>query len=576
MTVKNMQNKRKGIRQAMSRFWLPVLALVAGPTKLAAEEEVLTKTVEVQRAYDPTLLDAYKISPIPRLDDTAKVRVKFTYPLRPVKPIANIYLLTPLPPARVQRERYEQSSDVRAYLRMGMGAKLSTLLDAYVGSERSRNFLWDAYANHYGSYGKVKNDAGEKVPARDMRNEIGASAQYSFERALLYANAGFRQHAVRFYGYDTGSFGLADYEALPADKVRQHFNRAYFNLEYRSAELPDSTWGYGALFGFYDYRSKSMQAEDALKLCLYANKILRPTTTVGLTVNTDVYLRSERLAASSNTVVSVEPYAKERKGWWEGTAKLNFAFDNASGSLKTYLYPSVNLTALLVDNVLLPYVEVSGRHEANTYASLTAANPYLAPDTPPDIRSSRTTVSLAGGVKGKLGSLLSYALGLEYALTNDMAFFLTSPDSAMLGSAFSVAYDDVKRLTFSGNLLFQPVRALEFRYALRYDSYGMDKLLKPYNRPALDMRLSGAYNLWNKLNFYASFNIYGSYAALDFAGKEVLRSSGVDLNFGAAYSFFNSSSVFVQLNNIMSSRYHVHSSYPTYGFSAMAGYTCVF
>jgi hypothetical protein len=551
-------------------------AFTALSAHLSAQEDPLTKTVEVQRAYDPTLLDAYKISPIPRIDDTAKVNVKFTYPMRQVKPVGNSYRLSPLPPARVQRERREQSDEVRAYLRMGLGAKLSTLLDAYVGSESSRNFLWDVYANHYGSYGDVKNEAGEKVPTRDMRNEAGASAQYSFRRALLGGNAGFAQRAVRLYGYDVDTFRLADYKALPGEKVRQHFNRAYLNLEYKSAGLPDSTWGYGALFSFYDYRSKSLQAEDALKLSIYAAKALRPATTVGLTVNTDVYLRNVRLAANSNTVVSVAPYAKERKSWWEGTAKLNFVFDNVSGSLKTYVYPTLSLTAFLVDNVFMPYAEVSGRHHANTYASLTSENPYLTPDTSPDIRSSRNTISFMGGVKGKAGSLFSYKLGVEYAFINDMVFYLTSQDTASLGSQFDVAYDDARRFTFSGNLHFQPTRAWDFKYALRYDAYSMDKLAKPYNRPAMDMRLSGAYNLWNKLNFYASFNIYGEYVALDFAGKEVRRSSGVDLNFGTSYSFFNSSSVFIHLNNLLSSRYHLYSGYPTYGFNVMVGYTCVF
>ncbi|MDR0711662.1 MAG: hypothetical protein LBF67_04900 [Prevotellaceae bacterium] len=560
----------------MKKILLPTLAVAALSTSLAAQEEPLTKTVEVQRAYDPTLLDAYKISSVPRIDDTAKVNVKFSYLLRQVKPLSNTYHLNPLPPARVQRERYEPSDDVRTYLRMGLGTKLSTLLDAYVGNEHSKEFLWDIYANHYGSYGSVKNEAGEKVPTRDMRNEVGALAQYSFRRALLYGNAGFRQRLMRFYGYDTDTFKLSDYEALPDDKIKQYFNHAYANLEYRSTELPDSTWEFGALFNFYDYRSKSLQTEDALKFTLYATKELSPSTTAGLTAKTDVYLRNERLAANSNTVVSVEPYAKEQRGWWEGTAKLNFVFDNVSGSLKTYVYPSVSFTAFFVDNVFMPYVEMSGKHHANTYASITTENPYLNPDTLPDIRSSRNAISFIGGVKGKLGSLFSYKLGLEYAFINDMLFYLTSQASTSLGHYFDVKYDDAKRFTFSGDLHFQPTRAWDFEYTLRYDSYSMDKLAKPYNRPAVDMRLSGAYNLWNKLNFYASFNIYGSYTALDFTGKEVPRSSGIDLNFGASYSFFNSSSIFMHLNNLMSSRYHVYSSYPTYGFNAMAGYTYVF
>ncbi|MDR3189305.1 MAG: hypothetical protein LBT94_09020 [Prevotellaceae bacterium] len=560
----------------MKRFLLPVLALTALSTPLSAQDDPLTKTVEVQRAYDPTLLDAYKISPIPRIDDTAKVNVKFSYPLRQVKPVANSYRLNPLPPARVQREQLDPSDDVRAYLRMGLGVKTSTLLDAYVGSERSKHFVWDVYANHHGSFGDVKNAAGEKVPTRDMRNEVGASAQYSFRRALLNGNAGFKQHAVRFYGYDVDTFRLADYKALPDNKVKQYFNRTYLNLEYESAGLPDSTWTCSALFSFYDYRSKSEQAEDALKLTLHATKALRPATTAGLTLNTDVYLRNERLAANSNTVVSVTPYAKERRDWWEGTAKLSFVFDNVSGSLKTYVYPSLGVTAFFVDNVFMPYVEISGRHHVNTYASLTAENPYLTPDTLLDIRSSRNLISFIGGVKGKLGSLFSYKLGVEYAIVNDMLFYLTSQDTTSLGNHFDVRYDDAGRFTFSGDLQFQPTRAWNFRYALRYDTYNMDKLAKPYNRPALDMRLSGAYNLWNKLNFYATFNVYGGYTALDFTGKEVKRSRGVDLNLGTSYSFFNSSSVFIQLNNVMASRYQVYNGYPTYGFNAMLGYTCTF
>ncbi|MDR0414834.1 MAG: hypothetical protein LBH84_05395 [Prevotellaceae bacterium] len=560
----------------MKRFLLPALALALLPASLAAQDEPLTKTVEVQRAYDPMLLDAYKISPVPRIEDTAKVSVTFTYPLRQVKPVTDIYLLNPLPAARVQRERYDQSDEVCAYLRMGLGFKLSTLLDAYVGSERSKKFLWDVYANHHGSYGDVKNEAGEKVPTMDMRNEVGVSAQYSFGRALLSGNAGFRQHAVRFYGYNVDSFSLADYKALPTEKVRQNFNHTYANVDFKSAGVPDSTWSYGAQFNFYDYRSKSLQTEDALKFNLYADKVFTPAITAGLTVNTDVYLRNDKLTAGNSAIVAFEPHAKSRKDLWEGTAKFSLVFDNVTGSLKTYFYPSVSLTAFLVDNVFLPYVEISGRHEANTYASLTTINPYLAPDTSPDIRSSRNAISFKGGVKGKLGSLFTYSLGLEYAFVNDMPFFVASLDSTALGSYFNVAYDDVRRFTFNGNLHFQPTRALEFHYALRYDSYSMNMLAKPYNRPALDMRLSGAYNLWNKLSFYASLNMYGSYTALDFTGNEVKRGSGIDLNFGASYSFFNRSSIFVQLNNIMSSRYHIYSGYPTYGLSAMLGYACVF
>jgi len=578
--------------------------MLCAATNLAAQDEALTKTVEVSRAYEPTIPEAYKINSIPRIDDTATVSAKFTYPLRQVKPLTEEYLINPIAPARVQRERYDASDERnRGYVRAGFGIKTTTLFDAYYGSERAQKFVWDVFANHYANHGdvKMKDEPKEKVPNLNMRNEIGASGQYNFKRGLLYGKAGFHRRDVRFYGYDT-AFTLSDYNALTADEARQAYNHTYATLSYKSYNLPNETWTLGGKFNYYNYHSrKQLQNENALEFNLYATKRIFPTTTVGLTVNTDVYLRNEKLnALNNNTVVSIMPEATEKRDWWEASAKLNLTLDNFSGKVKPYFFPVLNFTAFITEEIFFPYVEVSGDYSVNTYKSLSIENPYLAPIITLNLQNTYKPISFKGGMKGHAGSMFAYDLNLSYSFVHDMHFFVTDPLVGIntstvppmvfpvgIGNYFSVVYDDVKVFNVSGAMRFQPSRALEFKYFVSYDKYYMDKLPAAYNRPAFNTKLEARYNLWNKLTTYASGSVIGGYqmrssyisgSMMDYEMFviNVERKAGYDLSFGAEYSFFDRSSAFLQLNNVTNNHYHVYNNYPTYGFNIMVGYTCMF
>jgi hypothetical protein len=560
-----------------TKRYLQTLMVVALCAASATAQEPLNKTVEVSRSYDPSLLDAYKIAIIPRISDTTRVKSTFSYLLRQVNPLTDAYLLNPIAPAKVQREKYEGSEGVNAYLRLGFGVKTTTLFDAYIGSEPSPNLLWDAYVNHYGNFGDITNAAGEKIPTSDMRNELGAAIQYNFDHATLYANAGFRQHYLRFYGYDT-CFARSDYDTFADDenKSRQHFQQAYASLVYSSKNVPDSTWCFGGSFRFYDHRSRLPQSEDALRFDLYADKQVLPEFSVGMEVKTDVFLLSENLATANNTIVSLAPRISYRRDWWEATAAFDYTFDKVEGKTHSYVYPSVSIEAFLADRLFIPYVKLGGQHEANSYASLSTENPYLRPDSLLHFRNTRN-IGIAGGIKGRLGSLFSYNLSAEHASLRDLSLFLNVPDSASLGAYFDVSYTNARRTRLGGELQLRPIRALEISYAVRYDIYQMDgDYPKPYNRPALAMGLHLGYNIWNKVLFSAAFNLRGGYTALDFAGNEVGRPAAGDLSLGLEYNLFKRSTVFLHLSNILNTRYQVFNSYPTYGFNALLGYACVF
>jgi len=291
---------------------------------------------------------------------------------------------------------------------------------------------------------------------------------------------------------------------------------------------------------------------------------------VGLAVNTNAYFRNEALSAD-NTVVSVIPQATERRDWWEATAKLNLTFDSFNGHLTPYFfYPMLSFTALLTEDIFFPYVEVGRSHSVNTYRMLTTENPYLTPNAQVELKNTREKFSFKGGAKGHIGSMFAYDFNLSYAFVGDLYFFVT--DTAGIGSYFNVLYDDVRLFSVNGNLRFQPSRALELRMAVRYHSYS----ITAPNRPSFNMRAEARYNLWDKLNIYANPSVMGGYKALSVNGIGVDRKAGFDLSIGADYKFFDSSSVFLQLNNLTANRYQLFNNYPTYGFNMLLGYTCIF
>ncbi|HDP54735.1 MAG TPA: hypothetical protein ENN24_03505, partial [Bacteroidetes bacterium] len=65
-----------------------------------AQDDKLTKEVQVVRPYEPTISDAFKINELPKVDDTISVSPSFSYNLT-MRPVAINFDVNPIPPARM-------------------------------------------------------------------------------------------------------------------------------------------------------------------------------------------------------------------------------------------------------------------------------------------------------------------------------------------------------------------------------------------------------------------------------------------------------------------------------------------
>ncbi|GHT68854.1 hypothetical protein FACS189452_09150 [Bacteroidia bacterium] len=555
----------------MKRTFVIVSMLWLAPCILVAQESS-TKTVEVTRTYDPTLPDANKINLVPRItSDSARMTQNFTYMLRTIKPLSEGYLLNPIPPARVQREAPVRPESFQGYARLGLGFSVSTLLDAYVGGSNTSGFSWSLYANHFGKYGDITNDRKEAVSSLNMRNDIGLNLRKGFSNYTLAFNFGFAPRFVQYYGFDT-TFSVKQYNRLAEDSIKQQYLKTYATIEFAGRGKPEG-WAYGATVSAYDFRAKNERSEDALRLNVFAEKQVDSLLTFGLAVNNFNLFRSKALAKNNSIYFSLAPYGSYRGDWWKASAKLDLTVAQ-NDKTQAWFFPTLNFTALLLDDLFLPYLEIKGKYEANSFERLVNENPYISPYDTLDFYETRS-YDFVLGIKGRYQSVLSYNVWVDYAILKDAVFFYNTTD--LLGNYFNLLYDNGGRFSINGQLTANLSRAFELQASYCYQNYDLDSLAHPLHKPEHLFTLQGRYNLWNKIVFGADVDFRGGYYALDLLSQNYRqRSSGCDVSLNAEYRFFDRSSLFLQLNNLLSSRYHAFNGYNTYGFNVLIGYAAIF
>jgi hypothetical protein len=185
-------------------------------------------------------------------------------------------------------------------------------------------------------------------------------------------------------------------------------------------------------------------------------------------------------------------------------------------------------------------------------------------------------MNLYSGVKGNFTRDVSFNFRVAYSIIDDMHFFVNDNIGA-LGNKFSVVYDNVELLHYSGEIGADISGRIGFLGSVNYRKYGMKGLQQhPWHRPALDMKFTANYNLADKVLLSADvFYIGKRYALLQGRGdSEVKELKGVaDVNLGLEYRYNTILSGFIRMTNLSNTRYSRWNNYPVQGFSIMAGFS---
>ncbi len=453
-----------------------------------------------------------------------------------------------------------------SYVSAGVGNYASPYLEAFINSAKDRNKLIGAHAYLNSSI------RGPVDGTKSGSGMYGLSFYgQSFSEALaLSGNVGFDNRSTHFYGYTPGT-------DVRARDIRQAVT--VFKLGGSVANARSSNFSYKLNAGFSYLSDKYSARESEVDFGL--NSHYKIDDEKRIRMKADYYLINRK-----DEFVEASP-----RNLFNGNAAYEFApmegLKLSAGAIVSYendtldskdfhLYPDFQATYALSPSVDA-IGSLSGGVEKVSLQTLTTENLWLGPNVP--IYHTNKLYEIQFGLNAKLGNKISANGGLSLANLRNWYFFRN--DSAATGdqAKFVIDYDrgSTKRSNLFVSLAY--TQATLAKFMLRGDLYGYstDQVAEAWHRPTFKLTANASYNLYNKMLFKLDLITQGGIKALDPVTHNIVKlDPAFDLNFRAEYLFSPSLSIFLQFNNITSTKYQTYLNYPVRGFQVMGGVTWSF
>ncbi len=546
------------------------LSVSLGVQAQEEEQSTVNQEVKVVKPYEPVISDAFKISNLPKINDTIKVEPSFSYSITPRK------YNTTFKPQMIQAARLVKEPLNKlyyAYLKAGFGSYLSPLFEAHVGSKRQENYQWGASFLHHSSHGKVKNTDGSRVYAGFSRTDLNANGKYFLANDQLVAlDLDYQNRKNYYYGYNTDL--VTDINPAPLNKAEiepQNAHNFKVQANWQTYYLDSADVNFDLETSFRSFTALNGVGEQAFKLNGKLNYFFE-TEFLGVDMGLTSYKSSGYADSSLSLVMNFNPWIGAFGDKWQIVAGVKTFYD---GSNQKYgFYPRLSMHYNVIDFFLIPYFELGGVYNENNYKDIFYENPYVRQDL--GVLPTENNLDLSLGFRGNISSRIAFNLKANYSNFRNQYFFVNDTTQAF-DQKFTVVYDDVNRFRLLGEIAFKTTKDLSFRLKGNYYRYELNKEMYAWHKPEYEGSLDVRYVIQDKIVLDLNLFAIGSRYAKTFAsdGTVVAKSlDGIfDANLGVEYRLSKIISGFVRFNNIANQRYIQWNNYPTQRFNFMAGLT---
>ena len=555
------------------------------------KDTVKTEVVEIETRYNPKIADANKIVKKPTIKILEKSkRKKLVYSIFSA-PVASTF---------VPKTGVVKGIDVGVkerifnnFVALGYGNYASPYTEMYF---------------HYNS--KFENDFGLHLKysgsQENLRNSVLNSTFSNIETTVFYSQN------ERFYKWKTylsakrnsyNWYGLPDlnFSPLAIGQIEEQQNYNQFNLggeisfEDSKIEIVKFDLQY-----FTDaWKSSELYADGSAIFKFPVDFLFRNSNEISISTQME-YLRGRFQQSYSSDepldhhflTLNASPRYKFK---WGAIAidlgtKLFLSFDIENELQHFLVYPDVNVQFPIVKDFVSVYGGISGGLTTNNFASFTEQNPYVSPTL--FMTQTNQKYHTYGGLNALATNDLSVHLGISRKNEEDKPLFIrnnsksdgatTSLNGSDLngfeyGNSFSVIYDDVITMTFSGELAYEASKYVSVSTSLRYHVFDTRNSAEAWNLPNTEASILAKFK---KKSWYgsASINYFGDRKDALYSGIYPSNTIGiqtiagfVDANLNGGYHFNDQFTVFVKMNNFINGKYQQFANFDVQGFQAILG-----
>ena len=569
----------KAMKRPILTFFLAFVVAIASQGQEGGEfdqTQVITgdRTLTVQKAF--------KISEAATPKEIKVTPGELSYQMIPKRPALSVQVDT-IEPAKVKvREPLEKL--YKGYVKGGVGTFATPYLEAYYASDRDRDLSYGAHLRHLSHNDGVNRPVGFSGMSQ---NAIDVWGKKIFKQHSFEADLGYERNTWHYYGFDPQD---AD---IDRDDYRQRFNMFDLNTGWRSYYrdsskvnheigldfyyLDDSyesnEFGVNATADLYSYRGDQFYNLDlGFDLISYNGGGLIPFSF--LDTLTEVLAGT----AETNAILRATPKIILRRNGLTAEVGLGL-YGRFTNQARFHAFPDLEFSYALFNNIFVPYAGITGNVERVSYRTLTENNPFVLSQIP--LENTINRYRLFGGFRGSVSSQLSFNVAASYQKADNTPLFVNDI-SVSQENRFSVIYDEVKTLTFMGEVTYLNEGQWGATFRGQIFSFETENEDEAWHLPNFEFNLEGHYNLYDKFIIAANINFIGSRQvksllpipdqAAEQAGYwKVELDPYLDLGLSVEYRYTARLSAFIEANNLTASKYYIYYRFPAQRAFLMGG-----
>ena len=551
------------------------------------DENIGTEVVNVVKPYKPTISDAFKVSETPVLDDaenTKKEIIKYN--------IFSFPVASTFTPSKGKAEGVEKEKQAKLfnnYATIGGGNYGALNAELFVNQELGANDYVGGMFRHLSSQGGIKD-----VELDDSFYDTSIDLTYGIRENDLSWNVdlGFKNQIYNWYGLPV-DFGNT---LTPNDRANlvygmnpQHsYNNLYLGskIELEGSIIKEASAKFNHFSDNYGSTENRFYVKPSFELNI-SDKLVKTNVIVD-------YLGGsfEKNYSNTNAIkygftnFGIAPsFVMNEDDWTINIGVgLFYSLGTQNNSNKFYVYPQINASLKVVGDLMIFYAGAEGNLEQNTYSDFVNANPYLSPTL--SIAPTDKQYDIFAGLKGKLTNTVSYNLRASYVNESDKALFKSNDynedstnENYAFGNSLQVVYDDMKTVSFYGELKADISEDVTFGIDGTFSSYTTDFQSEAWNLPAVKLNAKVDFNITEK--WYAGANVF-------FVGERkdqklntdlvnvtvpspITLDSYFDVNAHVGFKYSDRLTAFLRANNITNKGYQKWLDYPVQGFQVVLG-----
>lgn len=549
------------------------------------QDSLLRRQLELERDFNPTLLDADKINALPALREPVVQKAKTNYSTWAGRTTPPLEIALPRPAGIMTEIPYSLKKGYLSF-QAGNYANMDGAFGYRLVDQPKHNLAF-SFTHHStnGDINFVQDNADPAGNTAHFMDNLGKLAyKHDAEAIWLNLHLSYLHSSYNYYGNTFGQERYFDNENQRLGVLNAHIDLASKEsdrMNYRgSLDFSNFSTQYG-----YVMNGEPIKGNELNAMAGFDKPFRDINTKIGL--DGSLFTTFYQGDFDNYFLLNASPYILF--GGLNRSAQLgvDVLFQDAD-KMRVRINPNVKLHLGLTDRSSL-YANIHGGFQNNTFLEMITESRYFLLNS--SVKPAFSIVDIDAGVR--IGEANGFRIDIfgGFRKTED-AHFLVHHGQEMTVEDIPGNFREILTPVYGsmahshiGGLIQSNIWApLDLSLRLKKNFYDVSDMTisgvqvsdpKAYNKPGVEFDFRSSLELMQDLKFTLNYYFAGDRWSY-YEGAEKEMDAINDLNLGAVYEITDAFSLNLRVNNLFSQRYDIWYGHPAQGLNASGGFTFKF